>query len=154
VPQSVAGLGHGERALRQLSATLVDNPSSAWANGVKGIILVTLGQRPAGRASLLTALRLNPRDSSAGLFPGWITISCYYDGSYAQAVALAKTMNEHFSGYTVMYRWLAAALGQLGHTDDARAALEKAVLVSPKSFELHVLSRPAWIRPEDHEHML
>jgi hypothetical protein len=36
-------------------------------------------------------MMLNPRDPSADLFPGWITMSYYYDRDYASAVAMANT---------------------------------------------------------------
>ena len=49
---------------------------------------------------------------------------------------------------------LAASLGQLGCTDDARAALQTAIEVSPQTFELYVRSCPPWFRSDDHEHML
>ena len=94
-------------------------------------------------------MRLNPRDPSAGLFPGWITMSYYYDGNYAHAVTMANTVMERYPHYTNIYRWLAAALGQLGRHDEAREALEHAI--ASKLFEFHVRSRPAWFRPEDHE---
>jgi adenylate cyclase len=149
-----AALGQGEYALDGLSSTLAHNPNSVWVSGIKGVILVSIGNRSDGRAALLAALRLNPRDPSSGLFPGWIAISYYYDRDYVRAVAMANTVIERYPEYSVIYRWLAAALGQLGRYDEARRALNHTIQVSPKSFELHVRSRPAWFRPEDHEHML
>ena len=146
--------GQGKHALEGLSRIVARNPSSTWANGIKGLILVSLGHRSDGRTALLTAMRLNPRDPSAGLFPGWITISYYYDGDYARAATMAKTTIERYPDYPVIYRWLAAALGQLGRRDEAQRALKHAMQASPKSFDLHVHNRPPWIRREDHEHML
>jgi adenylate cyclase len=103
----------------------------------------------------LTAARLNPRDPSAALFPSWVVISYYYERDYARAVATAKAVVERYPNYPLIYRWLAAALGQLGRTDEAREALKRAVeKISPESFDLHLRSRPPWYRPEDHEHML
>ena len=144
--------GQGEQALRGLAATLVQNPNSAWAIGFNGVILVMLGRTSEGRAALFAAMRLNPRDPSAGLFPGWVAISYYLDGDYAHAVTMAHTVRERYPDYTNIYRWLAAALGQLGRRDEAREALEHAV--ASNLFEFHVRSRPAYFRPEDHEHLL
>jgi tetratricopeptide (TPR) repeat protein len=56
--------------------------------------------------------------------------------------------------YPNTYRWLAAALGQLGRTDEARDALQKAMAVAPAVFEMYVRQRPPWFRPEDYAHML
>jgi len=52
------------------------------------------------------------------------------------------------------YRWLAASLGQLGRADEAQAALHKAVAVAPRTFDFYVHTRPPWMRPEDHAHLL
>jgi adenylate cyclase len=51
-------------------------------------------------------------------------------------------------------RWLAAALGQLGRTAEAKEALGKAVAISPAVFDKFARYRPPWMRPEDHAHML
>jgi len=60
-----------------------------------------------------------------------------------------------FPGHSGSYRWLAAALGQLGRTAEAKEALEKAIAVSPAFFDMNVRDRPPWmIRAEDYEHML
>ena len=37
-------VGQGEQALRGLAATLAQNPNSAWAIGINGVILVMLGR--------------------------------------------------------------------------------------------------------------
>jgi adenylate cyclase len=96
-------------------------------------------------------MRLNPRDR---VFPSWITVSYYYDADYDRAVKMANTLIERYPDYPIMYKWLAAALGQLGRHDEARAALRHAIKFSPKSFELLVRSRLPYFRPEDYEHML
>ena len=95
-----------------------------------------LGDRSEGRAALFEAVRLNPRDPSAGLFPGWITMSYYYDSNYARAVTMANTVIERYPHFTNIYGRLAAALAQLGRYDEAREALEHAT--ASKSFEFHV----------------
>jgi adenylate cyclase len=51
-------------------------------------------------------------------------------------------------------RWLAAAQGQLGRISEARQALQKAIAIAPKSFEMFVRHRVPWMRPEDYGHML
>jgi hypothetical protein len=46
-------VGQGEQALRGLAATLAQNPNSAWAIGINGVILVMLViGRKAGQHSL------------------------------------------------------------------------------------------------------
>ena len=52
------------------------------------------------------------------------------------------------------HRWLAAALGQMGRTAEAKEALEKAIAIAPASFDMYVRGRVPWMRPEDHANML
>jgi adenylate cyclase len=51
--------------------------------------------------------------------------------------------------YPNPYRWLAAALGQLGRIDEAGQALEKAIAIAPAAFDLYVRERAPRRRPED-----
>jgi len=56
--------------------------------------------------------------------------------------------------YPPPYRWLAAALGQLGGIKEAKEALEQAIAIAPGSFDMYVRKRVPWMRPEDHAHMI
>lgn len=59
-----------------------------------------------------------------------------------------------YPGYPNPYRWLTAALGQLGRLPEARDALEGAVAIAPATFDMLVRNRVPWVRPQDHAHML
>jgi adenylate cyclase len=52
------------------------------------------------------------------------------------------------------YRTLAAALGQLDRIEEARAALQAAIDLSPQALALYVVRRPPWFLPVDYEHLL
>jgi adenylate cyclase len=52
------------------------------------------------------------------------------------------------------YRWLAAALGQLGRTTEAREVLDRAIAVAPDAFNLYVRQRVPRMRQVDYDHML
>jgi PPP family 3-phenylpropionic acid transporter len=54
----------------------------------------------------------------------------------------------------MIYRWPAAALGQLGRTTEAKEVLEKAVSRAPGAFDMYVRKRAPWFRPEDHAHLV
>ena len=43
------------------------------------------------------------------------------------------------------------ALGHLGQIEEANKALKMAIEVSAQNFEYFVRSRPAWMRPVDHD---
>ena len=49
---------------------------------------------------------------------------------------------------------MAAALGQLGRTAEAKEVLEKAIAVSAGAFDMYVRKGVPWMRLEDHAHML
>jgi len=77
----------------------------------------------------------------------------YLSGKYEAAVEVARRVVRSNLDYPLAYRWLAAALGQLGRTAEAKEALEKAIAIGPASFDLYVRRVP-WHRPQDHAHML
>jgi adenylate cyclase len=79
-----------------------------------------------------------------------IAVALYFSREYAAAAEAARQAIRSYPdrGYTV----LAAALGQMGRTAEAREALEKAIEIAPGALTF-VRGAPA-IRPEDHTHML
>ena len=78
----------------------------------------------------------------------------YFSGEYEAAVEAAKQAIRSYPEFPNTYRWLAAALGQMGQTAEAREALEKAIAIAPGSFDMYVRGRVPWMRREDHAHML
>jgi adenylate cyclase len=82
-----------------------------------------------------------------------LALGLYLSGEYKAAVEAAKRAVRSNPHYPLAYRWLAAALGQLGRTAEAKEALGKAVAIAPASFDMYVRRVP-WHRPEDHAHML
>ena len=140
--------------LSALTDCLLHKPNAAWAHGVKGMILVQLDRCSEGRAALLAAEQLNPRDPSAAVFPTHFAISYYYERDYASAVAAAKEVIERYPNDPRAYRWLAAAFGQFGQFSEAREALQQATEVSRDAFLRYVRSRPPWFLPENYEHMM
>jgi adenylate cyclase len=81
-------------------------------------------------------------------------VSYYFDGDYEQTVTIAKRVVSDRPDHPVIYRWLAAALGQLGRVDEARMALEKAIAIAPDTFNLYIRTRMPWMRQIDFEHMV
>jgi adenylate cyclase len=119
-----------------------------------GAVRLFSGQWSLAREALLTALRLNPRDPLNALALVQISLSYYFEHDYSNAAEAARRATTQFPGMPLAHRNLAASLGQLDRTEEARTALQKAVEVSPKSFGLYVGSRPPWFSPDDHAHLL
>jgi adenylate cyclase len=83
-----------------------------------------------------------------------VALSFYFAHEYEAAFEAATRAIRSYPDYPHPHRWRAAARGQLGRTSEAKEALEKAISVVPGSFDMYVRERVAWMRPEDHAHML
>ena len=89
------------------------------------------GGRPAeAEEPLLIALRLSPRDPLKSSALNTLAFARYYRGDYAEAARLEQGVIRDYPGYAIPYRWLAASLGQLNRTDEAREALRQAMAIS------------------------
>jgi len=82
----------------------------------------------------------------------WISQAHYFTRDYAAALDAAEQAVRTSPDYPTSYRWVAAALGQLGRTEEAKDALAKAI--AAPAFDLHVRRRMPWIQPHDHAHVL
>jgi adenylate cyclase len=83
-----------------------------------------------------------------------MVLGLYFSREYEAAIEAAKYEIRLFPEFPLPYRWLAAALGQLGRIEEARQALDKAIAIAPAVFDMYVRQRALWMRPEDHAHML
>jgi len=132
----------------------VISPNLASAFGALGAVLMWSGDPKKGRAALEKCIRLDPRNPNMKLRLLDITISYYLSGEYDAAVEAAKRSIRAYPDFSNTYRWLAAALGQIGRIEEAKQTLEKAIAMAPASFEMFVRRRVPWHRPEDYAHML
>jgi adenylate cyclase len=83
-----------------------------------------------------------------------VAVSHYFQRDYALAVEVAQRVAYAYPNLPNTYRWLAAALGQLGRVTEGGAALQQAIKVSTSSFNFFTQSRSPWFRVEDYEHLL
>jgi adenylate cyclase len=140
-------VGHAEQAI-----SIDTNYAGAFL--VKASSLVYVGRKSEAREACMVAMRLSPRDPFEATVRLVVTISHYFERDYAGALAVARSAVRDYPDFPQTYRYVAASLGQLGRADEARAALQQAMAVSPAAFNFLVVSRPPWFRSEDHEHML
>jgi adenylate cyclase len=154
------GLGSGHAgdyvgALDHIERALSINPSSAPAHHVKGWLLVMSGgSQMEGREAIQLASRLDPSgalDVGGRVVPA---VSHYFEHDYEIAVAMAKRLLSERPDHPYAFRWLAASLGQLGRTEEARDAMDKAIMLAPSEIELFVRHRAPWMRQSYYEHML
>jgi len=141
-----------EGALTEVQRALTINPNLAPAHGVRGSTLIFSGRPSDGLASLETCIRLDPRDPNLAARLNHVALGLYFCREYEAAIEAAKRTIRSYPNHPLAYRWLAAALGQIGRIDEARVALDRAIAVAPPSLETYVRQRPPWFRPQDHAH--
>ena len=146
--------GDHQGARAQAERALALCPNLAAAHGALGVALAYSGQPKEGLAALKTCIRLDPRDPSLVNRLNQEALAHYFCRDYEATVEAAERAIRSFPDFASPYRWLAAALGELGRIAEAKEALEKAIMLSPASFDFQVRERPPWFRPEDHAHML
>jgi adenylate cyclase len=146
--------GPNQESWDAVSQALAINPNSSWANAVKGALLLFSCQPTQARDALSTALRLDPRGPISVLPLTQMAVSYYFGHEYPQAAEWGRRAASRYPESPLAYKWIAAALGQLGRIDEAAEMLQRTINLSPSSFDLYVRNCPPWVRPEDHEHML
>lgn len=153
---SLALVARGDHAgaCAQAERGLALCPNLAAAHGALGVALAYSGRPRDGLAALEQCIRLDPRSPSLVNRLTQLALAHYFCGDYEATLEAAKRASRSFPDFPSPYRWAAAALGALGRTAEAKAALQKAIAVSPEAFDFQVLERPPWFRPQEHEHML
>ena len=146
--------GDYEASLAETKRALELTPNLALALEVRGAALNFCGRPWEGMAALKTCIRLDPRRPRMSTRLNHLALGFYFSGEYHAAAERARQAVRSDPDFPLPYRWLAAALGQIGLTKDANEALQKAIAIAPASFDMYVRRRVPWMRPEDHAHML
>jgi adenylate cyclase len=151
--------GDHQGAQAEAERALAICPNLADAHGALGVVLTDSGRPKEGLAALKTCIRLDPRAPSLVYRLGQIAWALYFCHEYAAAVEAARQAIRSYPDRPGSYSVLAAALGQMGRTAEAKEALEKAITMAPARFDNFVRGyvrghvRPR-LRPEDHAHMI
>jgi adenylate cyclase len=146
--------GELQGALSEIERALGMSPNLAVAHGQRGATLIFAGRPKEGLAAVQTSIRLDPRDPFSAIRLLHIACGLYFSREYEEAIEAAKQLIRSYPDFPMIYRWPAAALGQLGRTAEAREALDKAVSLAPAAFDMYVRKRVPWFRPEDHAHLV
>jgi len=146
--------GELEGALVEIERALAMSPNLAAAHGHRGATLIFSGRPKEGLAALETCIRLDPRDPFLSVRLLHIACGLYFSREYEATVEAARRLLLSYPDFPMIYRWPAAAFGQLGRVAEAKEALEKAVSLAPTAFDMYVRNRVPWFRPEDHAHLV
>jgi adenylate cyclase len=146
--------GDYEGAVTEAEQARAMSPNLAFAHATLAAALIFSGNPQDGLAALQTSLRLDPQAPGLPSRLNLMACGLYLSGKYESAVEAAKRAVRANPEYPLPYRWIAAALGQLGRSAEAKEALEKAIAIAPTTFDMYVRRRVPWHRHEDHDHML
>jgi adenylate cyclase len=151
---TLGGRGDTAGALIEAEHARSLSPNLAAAHGALSMLLIYSGRAREGIAAHQTCARLDPRDPRLGWRLHRVALGHYFIGEYASARDAAEMAISAYPEFPTPYRILAAALGQLGQSGEAKRALDRAISLRPAAFEWFVRQRPPGFRPEDYEHVL
>jgi adenylate cyclase len=126
-----------ETALRAFERAVELNPSLVWGH----LGMATLMNDDEPEAALATAektIRLSPRDPMLATMLHGCALPCFVLGRDEQALEWEQRAAAQPNAGPQIYRLLGAALGHLGRTSEARAALDEAMRRAP-GFDLDTL---------------
>ena len=151
---TLGGRGDIAGALLEAEHARSLSPNLASAHGALSMLLIYSGRAREGIAAHQICARLDPRDPRLGWRLHRVALGHYFIGEYAAARDAAELAISAYPEFPTPYRILAAALGQLGESDEAKRALDRASSLRPAAFEWFVRQRPPGFRPDDYEHVL
>jgi adenylate cyclase len=124
-------LGDYERALTAHQKAIELNPSYALAHWGLSLALTYTGRPDEAMEALRKALRLSPHDELAHFFLRHLALLHFIAERYQDAVEWAKRSLDLSPRQADCLRILAASYGNLGRSDEARAALDTALGLEP-----------------------
>ena len=145
--------GNHDLAIAETSRAVALNPSFSQAHVPLGNALSFSGKPEEGIAHLEEALRLNPEDIRGYAYWTYLGEAHLNNHDYEQAVQCARKGLERKLDYAYSYFVLASALGHLGRTEDARAALAECLRIQPMYVNIHGKLH-TYRKPVDREHIL
>ena len=146
--------GELDGALVEIERALAMSPNLAVAHWQRGATLIFSGQPMKGLDALEICIRLDPRDPFMSVRLLHMACGLYFAREYEGVIDAAKRLIRSYPDFPMIYRWPAAALGQLGRAAEAKEWLEKSISYAPAAFKMYVHNRVPWFRPEDHTHLI
>jgi adenylate cyclase len=146
--------GDAQGAFIEAERALAMTPNLASAHHMLGAAMMLLGRPNEALPALETSIRLDPSGPFVMIRRDHVVAALYHSCQYEAVLDAARQVIRSRPDHPPSYRWLAAALGQLGRMEEAKAALEKAVAIGGPSFDMYVRNRAPWWRPESYAHMI
>jgi adenylate cyclase len=128
---------HG--ALAEANRALALSPNLASGYWRRGATLIFLGRPQDGLTDLQMSFRLEPRGSNLALRLLHVAIGRFFSGAYKEAAGAAELVIRSYPEFPLPYRYLAAALGQLGRVGEQRQCCRKQRRSSRRLMPSHLL---------------
>jgi TolB-like protein len=126
------------------------NPMDGTLIGLLGLLMHHAGEEERGLKMVDVAMQLNPN------YPGLLRFTAFTDaychGRYAEALEAAVRIN--MPGFFYAHAARAAALGQLGHREAARKAVQDLLALRPDFAATARHEYAKWFEPEQVEHLV
>lgn len=126
------------------------NPSAALAHQFLGCVLSFAGDPAGARPHLKAALRLNPYRNVTLLLAD-LSLCHLLEGEHEEAVYYARRAIGEFSGDVRAWQRLVAALGHLGHRDEAVQALQQLLRRQKRLTTAYLEATYPFRRPDHYE---
>jgi adenylate cyclase len=126
--------GDHQGAQAEAERALAICPNLADAHRALGVVLTYSGRPKEGPAALKTCIRLDPRAPFLNRL-GQVALALYFCREYEAAVEAARDAIRSYPDHPLIYRLLAASLGQIGRIEEAKEALKKAISSAPAEFD-------------------
>jgi tetratricopeptide (TPR) repeat protein len=90
-----------------------------------------VGRGEETEAHIDEAFRLSPRDTFAYLWRGMAGIAKIFLGHYEEAIPRLRQAIEINGNFSAVHFYLAVALAELGHLEEARIAVQNGLAIDP-----------------------
>ena len=125
--------GH-EDAIAEAQKSIDLTPNFALGYYILGVARVFIGRFEQAIDPFRRAMRLSPHEPLAFVFYYYLSLAQYHWEHYEEAVKIAR-MGIGIRPTHMLYRALAASYGQLGRSEEARAALAEMRRLMPEAAE-------------------
>ncbi|MBR0972725.1 MULTISPECIES: winged helix-turn-helix domain-containing tetratricopeptide repeat protein [Bradyrhizobium] len=146
--------GNNQAAIEETEAALATVANCADAFGAQGTALVFSGRPGEGRVAIEKFLRLSPRDPAKSIRLSQLAASYYFENDYENALRVARQTIRDYPDIPMAFRWMAAALGQLGRRAEGCRVIETLQMRHAASIAAYVSRPPRYFRLQDHEHLM
>ena len=146
--------GRHSESVRRLERASEISPNDPHAHGHLGFALSFSGEPEAAIARIEEAMRLSPRDPFLAFWYTARALAAFSAGQYDDAVEWGEKTIEENPRHPGAYRLLAASYAQLGHIEEAKAALEEMLLQMPGMTVAATRKQVPWKRTDDAQRYL